>query len=99
MTRLSSQPQLPALDIDSRRSLILIVRLLHLGDAVEPADHVGGAEAFTGLYVAPVQLLDEADVAALVAPGLGDFRRVERHPNEPRTRFAVQLHLITPDHA
>ena len=35
------------------------------------------------LHRPAAELLDHADVAALVAPGLGDDGRVERHPGQP----------------
>src|SRR5689334_10661169 len=75
--------QLPTLHLDPRRALVAVVRLLHLGNVVEPADDVRRAEGFPSLHLSAVQFLDEGDVAALVAPGLGDLGRVEGHAGQP----------------
>src|SRR5262249_55497103 len=69
------------------------------GDIVEKADDVGRAEALAGNHPPAVKLLDETDVAALVAPCLRDLGWVERHARQPGTRFAVYFDLVGPDHA
>src|SRR4051812_44462815 len=50
---------------DLRLPLEAVVHALHLLHVVEPADGVRSPEALAGLHRATVQLLDEADVAAL----------------------------------
>src|SRR5262245_47992407 len=62
------QPVFAVLDRDSLRALVRIVDLFHLRDIVEVADDVGRAERFACLHLLAMQLLDEANVAALVAP-------------------------------
>src|SRR5437016_83554 len=45
-----------------------IIDLLHLVHGVEEAHHVGGAERVARTHAPTADLLDQADVAALVAP-------------------------------
>src|SRR5262249_41380212 len=89
---------LSSLHVDPRRALVAVVGLLHLGNVVEPADDVRRAEGLAGLDVFAVEFLDEADVAALVAPGLADLRRVEGHAGQPGAGLAVQADLVAADH-
>src|SRR4051794_36465658 len=95
----SLQLEAVARDDDPARALVGVVRLVHRLDVVEPADQVRRPEAVARLDVAAVKLLNEADVAALVAPRLACLGRVERHAGQPRAGLAVELHLIRADHA
>src|SRR5262249_51312222 len=56
-------------------------------------------EALARLDALAVQLLDEAHVAALMAPGFRNRPRVECHACQPRTRLALHFHLVGADHA
>ena len=87
-----------AVELDPADAAVLVGDPVHRRDVVEPADDVGRPEGLAGLHRPAVQFLDEADVAALVAPRLGHRRGVERHAGQPRPRLAVELHLIGPDH-
>src|SRR5438094_953088 len=62
------QPEAIAFDHESMLSLVAVVHVGHLGEVIEPADDVRRPEALAGLDLLAVQLLDEADVAALMAP-------------------------------
>ena len=77
---------------------MLVVDRVHLLDAVEPADDVGRGQILASLDAAAADLLDEADVAALVAPRLVDDGRIQRHPRQPGTGTAVHPVLLGADH-
>src|SRR3954471_4558877 len=76
-----------------------VVGSVHGVDVVEPADQVAGAEGIAGPGGTPSQLLDHADVAPLVAPGLVHVVGVERHPGEPGAGLPVRAvaDLVGPD--
>src|SRR5437870_3859666 len=78
---------------------ILIKGAFHGRDVVEVADEVDRPEGFAALDALAVQLLNEADVAALVAPGFGDRPRVERHARQPRPWLAIDFDVVSADHA
>src|SRR4051812_17409977 len=66
-----------------------VIGPMHGVDVVEPADQVAGAEGIAGPGGTTPQLLDHADVAPLVAPGLVHVVGVERHPGEPGAALPV----------
>src|SRR5262245_13143432 len=55
---------------DLRGAPVHVVRSLHLTHRVEPTHKVSRGKAPSRLHRNPSDLLDEADVAALVTPGL-----------------------------
>src|SRR5687768_13498442 len=65
----------------------LVVDLLHLFDGVEVADDERGTEGLAGLHRSAADLLDHADVAALVAPRLVHDAGVQGHTGEPGAVF------------
>src|SRR6185437_1348130 len=93
------QAKLSFVEDDRAFAFVAVVDRLHLRDVVEPADDVRRSERVAGLHLLAVQLLNEADVAALMAPRFRHLGRIERHPRQPRTGFAIAFHLIGPDHS
>src|SRR3712207_2683207 len=85
--------EIRAVDYDPALAAVGVVDLVHLVDVVKPPDHVRRADRLARLDGPPVILLNERDVAPLVAPRLGNGGGVERHPGEPRPGAAVALHL------
>src|SRR5438132_6456886 len=59
------------------------VNLLHVLDGIKEPNDKGSAERLARLDGPAAELLNQADVAALVAPGLGNHRRVKRHAGQP----------------
>src|SRR5438552_3098047 len=47
---------------------VAVKHFFHLGDIVKVPHDVSRSEAVAGLYIFPVQFLDEADITALMAP-------------------------------
>src|SRR5262245_13223210 len=83
--------------LSSRRNLslafVLVADLFDGGDVVKPTDGVGCSECLASFDLAPMHFLDEAHVAALVAPGLRDHFGIKRRTCQPRTWLAVAIHL------
>src|SRR5207245_364390 len=71
----------------------------HAGDVVEIAHHISSAERLAGLDGLTMQLLNEADVAALVTPGFGGGGGIKSHSRQPWARPATDLQLISADKA
>src|SRR5438132_7975683 len=95
----SLKHKLTALNDGSTFSSVAVIQLLHTLDRIKIANHISCAKAVPRLHLLSVQFLDHAHVAALVAPGFRDFRRIERHPCYPGTGLAVHLDLIGANHA
>lgn len=79
-------------------ALVLVENAVHFRDVIEVADDVRGSDRLPDFHVAGENLLDETDVAALMAPGLMHKVGIQRHAGEPGARFAVLLELVGADH-
>src|SRR5260370_32663671 len=95
----SLKHKLTAPNDDSAFSSVGVINLLHAFDRIKIADHVSRAEALAGCHLLPVQFLDHAHVAALMAPGFGNLGRIERHPSYPRARLSGHPDLLGSNHS
>src|SRR5665213_67554 len=93
------EPESLPLDQYPLHARVLVIHLVHRRDVVKPTDNVRAAKTLAGLHSAAMELLNEADVSALMTPRLRDLRPIKRHPCKPRARLAIEFHLICPNHA
>ena len=71
---------------------ITIVNSFHFFDRIKKTDDEGRAKGFPRSDGSAAEFLDQANITALVTPGLIDHRRVERPSREPGT-FAAGFRI------
>src|SRR5262249_7222278 len=92
------QPKLAGLDSQNMSPFVAVKHFFHLGDIIKVPHDVSRSEVVAGLYIFPVQFLDEADITALMAPRLRYLGRVQSHARQPRSWLARDLDLVGSNH-